>query len=226
MKNNCYAIMSAILLFTTFNSACLSSDNYTPITSRRNLFKTALVGLAIMSMPKPVESAAPINSFIGCYVGTINPEDEPNMNAINIKTIKSVPCNFYYNYTPSQFKSIDMTISISCNKYNPDIACTNILINTINFCSANFITYNGYGQTISARLIWDYLNTKQYEKFALNIIDADLSSYRYYYPPTPASYRPNPPPTPNPENYYFSNIFANFMNTGKCPLPLISTSGN
>lgn len=191
-------IISSLLLCSTLSNICSASDDYvdvyTPSTSSKiGLLKAGLMGIGLMSMASPAESV-PIKGFVGCYLGTIDPQDSPNMDYIRIKTIKSTPCNFYYNYTSSQFTPIDITMSITCK--DPD--CFNVRMYSINFCSQYFdlLLNGGVG---SAKLLWDYLKEGKYEKFALNVADGNLEV------------------KDNLLNHYsFNTAFANYMNTGKC----------
>jgi hypothetical protein len=153
-----YAVIICLLSSFAYSSSNPHDNEYTPRASGRSLFKTALVGLTIMAMPKPVESA--------CYIGTVNPQDPLTMDYIKIISIKSAPCNFYYDYPPSAFKNINMTMSISCRMSIP--SCVGITIDKVNICGVS--GGNPYSLQMVAELRWDYLGRGQYEKFALNIL--------------------------------------------------------
>lgn len=198
MRNKYKSIIYSLLLCSILNNVYASSDDYvesyTPGTSSKvGLLKAGLMGIGLMSMAAPVE-AIPIKGFSGCYLGTIDPQDSPSMDYIKIKTIKSTPCNFYYNYTESQFTHINMTMNINCK----DADCFNIIIPTVQLCSYPFSRY-GTGYIADSKLLWDYQKTGQYEKFSLTVLHNSLTT----------SFDSKP-------YYTLDEQFANYMNTGKC----------
>ena len=106
------------LSLSTAYSSSIEPAEYTP-ASGRSFFKTALVGLGLMTVAKPVEaqqsfSYKDIKGFGYCYLGTVDVNNTRNMNQIAINSIKDAPCNFYFDYPADAFRNISMTISTTC----------------------------------------------------------------------------------------------------------------
>lgn len=204
----CAAVIAAFLSLST----AYASDNkaveveYEPTRrgSRTGVLKTAIMGLAMMSMPEPVKAQIPtypptpgvFYGFGDCYLGTIDPIRSTDMQNITIKTIKSAPCNLYYDYPPNEFKDISMIISTACLSQSHCEAST---IKQIKMCSSTFqVDYSG-------ELRWNYKNNNNYTQFSLYLYNSPYTPFHTYGP----GYS-------GPNNYLFSQVFKKYMDDGSC----------
>ena len=229
------AIASCLSLSTAY-SADVEMPTYSPRSSGYGLLKTAIVlGLGTISqvVGTPTQyptskPTTPFESFMGfgdCYIGTVDLQKTTDMRSISIDKIKTIPCNFYYDYPLSEFTNISMTLSTTCipnlyhtgqpremNRYSFESAirvpdspstsnnCEVININKISMCDNNFnLNYDG-------QIKWNYRNNNDYSQFSLYIydnpyIDSD-PRLDWKYPV---------------DKYLFDKLFSYFMKTGECP---------
>lgn len=213
----CAAIVAACLSLSTAYASDNEAVEYEPTRrgSRTGVLKTAIMGLAMMSMPEsvkaqaiPVPTPGTVYGFGDCYLGTIDPTKSTDMNNITIKTIKSAPCNLYYDYPPNEFKDISMIISTTClpqvvltssnhgNTYYNH--CESITINQISMLNQNFkVQYSG-------ELKWNYQNNNNYTQFSLYLYNSPYTLFPNYIP----SYQ-------GPNNYIFAQAFRAYMDHGQ-----------
>lgn len=168
MKNKYWPIIGSLLLCSTLSNVYAADDyvdTYTPGTSSKmGLFKTVLIGVGLMSMPKPV-GATFYPGFKNCYKGTIDPTKSISTNTLAINTIGYSPCSYgQLHPIASDFnlKNIDMKLTV-IPTYGDD---TRVGITNIEFTGWNFST------AYSAKIDWKPIDPSlPNPQFFLNIYD-------------------------------------------------------
>lgn len=153
-------------------------ENKPKRVSMCSIFKTALVGIGLLSSPEPVKGKSP-SDLLGCYIGTVDTEGMKNTNTISInRMIYSTP-NYNYNYQFHEYNSISMIMNATCSSNiisnNIYTYCPRVTIKYIILCSQGYsliqsgTTAPGY----TAYLGWNPRQNNKYEELALCLLNFD-----------------------------------------------------
>lgn len=212
-------IMSAAIICLLSSSAYSASNTYdseyTPGSSGRSLFKTALVGLAMMTMPKTVEAQKgpccvtdPAPAIItGFYIGEIDEENITPSNNLTINKIINTSCNFNYNYNSNKLIDIPLKFSGDFNSYAFNENTLDVSVRGAYLCSMKF---SGGPLPIRIKLNYDENNTFEY--FSMITYQPKYPLINYIMPP-PCRFVPCPQPIPT----RFDDVFNHVLDTSSCP---------
>lgn len=166
MKYKYKNIICSLLLCSTLSSSYAASDG--SISSKMGLLKTAIIGVGLMVMPRPIDSSPSTDGFVGCYRGTIDSQKSISTNTLSINTISYSPCSygpFHPRASDFKTKDIDMKMTV-IPTYGEDkrVEITNIELTNLNFPVAYSGSFN-----------WQPVNsTSLNSQFFLNIYDNQI----------------------------------------------------
>jgi hypothetical protein len=213
MKRTIIRISMAIamsLSLSTAYSSDIEQTEYTP-TVGRNFFKTALVGLGIMSMAQADTTTLPITGF---YIGKLDEENiNPSAN-LTISKIINTSCNFDYNHYSKNLIDVSLQFSGDFTSYSfPVKDKENILdisVKRAYLCSIPF-----WG-TFPIRIKLNYDVYHEFTYFSMMTYASSAINH--------GSSLTNEMPCPPPSHYgcqpirtYFDDVFKHVIDTGTCP---------